>query len=257
VALKKHTYRLKDGSQKETIDWYYRFSYRGKIYFGSTKTSNKTLAAKIEKKKYEDALTKFELGITESITLKNAIENFLGSVSHSSEYHNTVTYTEKMLGSKKDNRCTAVETKYLKIYGFDGDRLFESIKTADIQHLVLNRRKEGNKNGTILAELSTFSLMTKLNKKLGYPTPIIDLAAIKKDNNIKPHKGKLRYLSKDEETRLLEQLHPDTIVNGVTGSPIESIVQNRQDIYDLVVICRISRDWTHLISSEWDHPISG
>jgi hypothetical protein len=21
--------------------------------------------------------------------------------------------------------------------------------------------------------------------------------------------------------------------------------------------CRISRDWTHLISSEWDHPISG
>jgi hypothetical protein len=22
-------------------------------------------------------------------------------------------------------------------------------------------------------------------------------------------------------------------------------------------ICRISRDWTHLISSEWDHPISG
>ncbi|MGA8094749.1 MAG: phage integrase N-terminal domain-containing protein, partial [Steroidobacteraceae bacterium] len=22
-------------------------------------------------------------------------------------------------------------------------------------------------------------------------------------------------------------------------------------------LCRISRDWTHLISSEWDHPISG
>ncbi len=24
-----------------------------------------------------------------------------------------------------------------------------------------------------------------------------------------------------------------------------------------VALCRISSDWTHLISSEWDHPISG
>jgi hypothetical protein len=27
--------------------------------------------------------------------------------------------------------------------------------------------------------------------------------------------------------------------------------------YEATPLCRISSDWTHLISFEWDHPISG
>jgi hypothetical protein len=37
---------------------------------------------------------------------------------------------------------------------------------------------------------------------------------------------------------------------GVKGA---SMYEARQEMPD----CRISSDWTHLISSEWDHPISG
>ena len=121
------------------------------------------------------------------------------------------------------------------MFGFDGERLFESLTTTDVQHLVLARRSEGNSNGTILVELSTLSQSIKLNKKLGYSVPNIDFAAIKKDNQIKPAKGKLRYLSKEEETKLLEQLDPNAVMNGIGFLTDEDIIDARQDVYDFVI----------------------
>jgi integrase len=236
MSLLKHTYKLKDGTTKEASHWYFRFSYNGKIHFGSTGTANKKMAQDIEDKKRKELVNKHELGITESVTLKQAIKNYLDAVSHSTEILNLTTHTNKLLGFKKDNRCTAIETKYIKIFGFDGDRKFESLSTSDVQRLVTHRIKEGNKNGTILNELSTFSQMIQLNKRLDHPIPKIDFAGIKKGNQIKPAKGKLRYLSKDEETALFEQLDPKNIINGVAGDDVEVTIQQRQDIYDFVVI---------------------
>jgi hypothetical protein len=34
-------------------------------------------------------------------------------------------------------------------------------------------------------------------------------------------------------------------------------VAHQADNEQSALWCRISSDWTHLISSEWDHPISG
>lgn len=238
MSLLKHKFKLKDGSTSVSTDWYYRFSYKNKTYFGSTKTSNKTLAAKVETKKKQDLIAKCELGESENITVKQAFENYLSSISHSGEYHNIECHTKKLMGSKKDNRTGDGTGEPIKVFGFDAERSFDSITMADVQKLVVARRKEGNKDGTILYELVTFSRTIKINRNLGYSAPNINFAVLKKDNQIRASKGKLRYLSVDEEQRLLHQLSPETVVRGVQSGVFsdDKIRLYRQDIYDLTVI---------------------
>jgi hypothetical protein len=62
MTLLKHTDKLANGERRTSADWYYRFTLNGKIHFGSAKATNKALAAKVEKAKYEAALAKDELG---------------------------------------------------------------------------------------------------------------------------------------------------------------------------------------------------
>ncbi len=86
-------------------------------------------------------------------------------------------------------------------------------------------------------------------KKLGYLVPNIDFADIKKDSKVRSHKGKLRYLSADEEAALLHELHPDTPVRGC-GS--EQHREARQDAYDLaILLLDIGGRYGELAKLEW------
>jgi integrase len=251
MSLVKHSFRLKDGTQKETDKWYYRFQYKGKTYFGSTKTANKKLAEAVEKKTYEDLISKFELGVVESITVNQAITNYLAAMKDSAEYATKVSYTKKLLGSKTNNHSS--DREEVSIFGFDGDWHFEKIDNAAVSKLVLSRKTEGNKSGTILAELSALSQMIEINKQLKVPVPKLDLKEIKRLNQLKPSKGKLRYLSKEEETKLLAELHPDKAMNGIGGSPIESMVKQRQDVYDFVtLLLDTGARHTEIATLTWD-----
>jgi integrase len=107
---------------------------------------------------------------------------------------------------------------------------------ADIQHLVMARRSEGCSDTTILHELSTLNQAIKLNKKIGNPVPNLSLKEIKQDNHLRPSKGRLRYLSKDEEIRLLAALNPESHFIGFGALSTEDIYTCRRDMFDLVII---------------------
>jgi integrase len=107
---------------------------------------------------------------------------------------------------------------------------------SDIQHLVMARRAEGCSNATILHELSTLNQAIKLNKKIGNPVPALSLQDIKKDNHLRPSKGRLRYLSKEEEVRLLAAFDPENRVAGFGALNTDEIYAFRRDIYDLVIV---------------------
>ncbi len=231
MPLVKHTYRLKDGTQKETDCWYLRIQHNGKTHFQSTKTANKKQAEAVERKFYEELIDK-DLGVVKSITVREAIKNYLAAVKDTPEYVNKESYTRKLTGSKINTKSH----KEVSIFGFDSDMPFEKIDQAGVSKLVLSRKNEGNKSGTILAELSALSQIVQINKALKVPVPNLDLKEIKKLYALKPSKGKLRYLSKEEETKLLAELHPNKVMNGIGGSPIETVVRQRQDVFDLVVL---------------------
>jgi integrase len=251
MPLVKHVYRLKDGTQKKSKNWYFRFMFEGEPKYGSTGTPNRVQAEQVEKKEYDALFKTKTLGLTDSITLGKAIKNYLASVKDSGEYNNKVTYTNKLLGFKTNNRSK--DREQVTIFGFGDDRQFETIKDKHVAHLVLARKDEKNKSGTILGELSVLSQIIDVNRQLGVPTPIIDFKEIKRLNNLKPSTGKLRYLSEREEEALLAQLHPDKVMNGFGGEPIETTREQRQDIYDFVV-CSLDLGTRHteLAKLTWD-----
>jgi integrase len=212
MALLKHTYKTKDGTTKQTDAWYYRFQMDGKTFFGSTKTANKSLAAKVERAKYEEVLSKAKLGDKPTINVQSALDTFLKSQEKAGEYRNIKTYVQKILGSKKGKNDEVVT-----IYGLDGDRDFHSINNADVQKLVLARRNENNADATILLELVQLSKAVKLIGRLGYAVSTeIDFKAIKKENQLRPSKAKLRYLTDGEEALLMEALDPTSVLNDET-----------------------------------------
>jgi integrase len=248
MSLVKHVFKLKDGTKKETEHWYLRIQHNGKTHFQSTKTANKKQAEAVERKFYEELINK-DLGVVESITLATAIKNYLAAVKDSPEYVNKEAYTRKFTGSKIDNR----NHKEVTIFGFNSEMPFEKIDNASVSKLVLSRKAEGNKGGTILAELSALSQMVQINKALKVPVPNLDLKEIKKLYSLKPSKGKLRYLSKEEETRLLAELHPDKAMNGIGGSPIESMVKQRSDVLDFVIcLLDLGARHTEIATLTWD-----
>jgi hypothetical protein len=54
-------------------NWYYLFQIQGRKHFGSTGTPKKPLAAKIEAKLREDAISRLVLGEVKPITLEEAL----------------------------------------------------------------------------------------------------------------------------------------------------------------------------------------
>jgi integrase len=215
-------------------NWYYSFQLHGKKHFGSTGTSNKTVAKKVEdsvrRKSVEDSLN----NKLEQITLKAAIQLFLDSKRDCNEYGNVKARAFKLIGLK--NRAGTQDR--VSCFGFDGSTLLNDLKTKDLQRLVLERRKEKNANGTILYELLTLNGIIKLCRRLGYEVPVLNMAEIKRDNAIKPDRKRIRFLSIEEESRLLEELHPDRVYRGMAKPENRSCEMNRmrQDAYDFAVL---------------------
>jgi integrase len=177
-----------------------------------------------------DAIERVERGRNEkpSIKTQEAFETYLGTLTVQKQHTTMRSKVDKLLGSKVDHRTG----QRVQVYGFDKEQPFHLLSTPDVQRLVMHRRKEGNSNATILYELVALSQTIKLMSKLGYQVPELDLSVIKRDNDIKPAKHRIRFLSTTEESALLHQLHPTTEVRGV--SP-DNITQ-RQDAYDFVVM---------------------
>ena len=225
MALYKHTYKTKTGVV-DSSDWYFRFNRDGKTYVGTTGYSNKTQAARFEEKRKREVDELIRNGDTKSLTIHEALMMYLDSCAQRGELINIKSRVRKLLGVTTDTRTQEL----VEIYGFDGTRKFESLTDADVQQLVMHRRASGLANGTILTELTCLSQTIILVRKLGYLVPNIAFDEIKKDNAITPSKGRLRFLSKEEEAALLVQLDPNTEHKRKADF---TLLTQRQDAYDL------------------------
>jgi hypothetical protein len=94
-----------------------------------------------------------------------------------------------------------------------------------VQQLILARRQEGGSNAAIHVELCTLSQALKLAQSLGYQVSPLDITDLKRTNAVKPLKRRVRYLSLEEEQRLLTELNPKRRV-----APDK--VSMAQDVYD-------------------------
>ncbi|MGZ8161407.1 MAG: tyrosine-type recombinase/integrase [Methylobacter sp.] len=214
-----------------TQNWYYQFQIKGKKYFGSTGTPKKTLAAKIEAKKRDEAFTNQILGECLPITLTDALESYKQSRVNSASYKNLLTYSNKLMGFKLDPK-TGDKIKVAAIG--KSDLFLHDITNKHINILVASRKIENIAHWTIKHELQTLRSSIQLAQELGYK---VNTEINWPSKELKTKKGRLRFLTQDEEQRLLTELDPNRHDKGMVP-PAErtpEMKKHQQDNFDLVV----------------------
>jgi len=214
-----------------TQNWCYLFQFKGKKYFGSTGTPKKTLAAKVEAKKREEAIAEQLLGEAPSIKLSVALERFKQSRVGTSNYKNVLTYANKLLGFKLDAKTGEKVT--VTALGKPDMKLHE-IANKHVKALLSARKVEQVGNWTIKHELQALRSTIQLAGELGYKVNTEINWATK---DLKTKKGRLRFLTSEEEQRLLTELDSNRHDKGMVAPSERSteIQGQMQDNYDLVV----------------------
>jgi integrase len=212
-------------------NWYYSFQRNGKRYFGTTGTANKKVAVLVEQKKRDEVHRQTYLGAPAVITLSDALALFRKSREGTPNYKNVVTYENKLVGKKHHPQSGDVITVGKLV---DGNTPIYEIKTKNIMNYVETRKREGVSNWTIRHELQTLNTATQYVKSLGY---LVNELVQYPSRELKVRKGKIRFLTIDEEKRLLDELSPIREGRGLRSISERTAAkqQQLQDNYDLVV----------------------
>lgn len=171
--------------------WYIQFVIEGKTYLKSSRTSNKQLASKIERKWYNEIIEKSEFNILEEISIADALNQYLKLKEGTGSYINNSS-----------------QVKFIKEH-LDCTRLLSSLTSADCERLK-QKRAETSADQTVKHTINVFRGTWKNAKNLGYHVSVIDFPSIKVTN------GKTRYMSDDEVQRLFEELNPHRESRGLS-----------------------------------------
>lgn len=211
--------------------WYAQFQIDQKTFIRSTKTTDRKVAARMEIKFRAVAHEELVLGKKKTITVEAALDAYLRTKEGTPNYSNLVS-TRKTI---------------FKV--FNAKLLASRITNADLETFKHARLTDGVTAQTIKHGLNGLLAAFRYAKKLGFEVPELHPPALK----INP--GRLRYLSFDEEHRLLDELDPSRMTNGLAGADDRSDEMKRaqQDNYDLTVfLLDTGARYSEIASLSWD-----
>lgn len=194
--------------------WYMHFQFNGEIYIRSTRTTNKKAAERMEVEWKAELHSHQYQGRKQRIKLANAFEQYKLSKKGIASYGNLVAH-ESVLFRLLPMRKHLDELTSHDLQRFKQDRVSEGVGAEIIKYGLLLI------NGT-----------WKLAQKLGYQVSPLEFPTVKIP------KLPLRYLSEDEEHRLLKELAPDREGSGLKPMAERSDELKRAmvDAYDLVIL---------------------
>jgi len=202
---------LKRGNSKY---WYIQFQINGKTFIRSSKTTDKRIAERMEREWRVQIHAQEMLGDKETIKFRDILDLYAHSKSG--------LRSLRTLKSDKQLIC-----RYFPV-----DKCLHEITTHDIDRFVQTRLKEGKAYSTIRLSIHVIRATWKYGKKLGYKTSDIEFPSLPVT------KHRLRYLSLEEERRLLRELDPRRDIDFYPqySERSESAKQQMWDNYDLVVL---------------------
>lgn len=224
------------GIHKRGSTWYSQFQIKGRTYIKSTQTTNKTLAKEFDRKFRNEVYNREYLGEREKICFFDALDQYLKTKTDTKNYKGLVS-----------------NVRTVKAY-FDESLLLHDLTTALIERFTQKRKDEGSMPMTIHHSLVVIRGAHKHAEKLGYRAVPIEWPLIKKSP------GRLRYLSVEEEQKLLKELDPYNVFGNTSQHDSKNItpekLQARIDNRDLVVAlldtgCRYS-EMAHMKWSDID-----
>ena len=195
-------------------NYYIQFNYRGKTYVKSSRTTNKRTAERMEREWREQIHRMSEMGELQRITLKDALEGF----------------RESKVGTKSEKY--AHHTVNTINRNFPTQLYLDEIQPWHLTKFKSTREKAGIAAQTIKHDLQVIRSSCKWAKDNGYMSKELEYPKLKIENK------RLRFLSLDEETRLLAALEPTAnlpyMANYENMSPGQK--RKRHDNYDLVIM---------------------
>lgn len=186
--------------QREGI-WHVRKMVNGIMLAKSTKTTNKRQAEQIEAKWVAELVQNVLVAGQAPVTLARVMTEFLAPRVALKSYGMAVTSLKKFEGFKQ--------------------QYFKDIKTTDIDKLMQDLRKEGAAESSLNLYVTYWNSLVNFAIKRKY-------APAERASKIKNVKGKIRFLTNDEQQKLLDALKPEN------GKQRRSVIR-RQSNYDLVV----------------------
>lgn len=194
--------------------WYVQFQLNHRTIIRSTHTTDRKAAEKIAVKIRAEAHEEIILGKKKPTTLEAALTRYVAIKAGSPNHVNLVGHKRSILRLMK------------------GSTPLSCITSADIEEFLRKRISEGCKPQTVKHGVNCLSAAIKLARKSGYDCPEIEIPAIKIPNKM------VRYLSADDEKRLLKELDPAREGPGLPCFAKRSAERQRtiQDNYDLVVL---------------------
>jgi integrase len=194
--------------------WYIQFQLNGKTYIRSSRTTNKKLAEQMETDMKAKLHAQQYLGQKERITFRKAIEEYCESRKGSPNFANlkaTARVVSRLMHTQK---------------------YIDEITSHDLERFKRDRMTEGVSPQTIKHGFNLIRGAWKFVRKLGYLVNDIEFPAVKLSRN------SLRYLSDDEERRLLACLDPMREGTGLRPYKERNPEMKRmmQDSYDLVIL---------------------
>lgn len=198
-------------------DYYYaRFMIDGKMYQKTTKTKNKKDAVQIAEAFRKKVLLDLNNITSNSISIQDAIE----------------LYRKTKPNDDKFNFVCNYHLKWLTSNNFEIANLIITLTPEVLQKIATLRTNEGKSPGTVKHTVDFFSRVIKNANKSGYSTPEHNPPKI-----INKRK-KIRYLTSEEEQKILQLLDPTREVNGITSYNIDQNNARRADLqnnYDLFI----------------------
>ena len=191
--------------------WYVQFQLKHQTVIRSTHTTDKRVAERVAAKIRAEAHERIVLGKKKQITLGEALQRFIQTKAGTPNHRNQVIHAKQI-------------TKHIR----------PSLPLAALQPSMLEdyrqkRLEEGLAKQTVKHSLNCLIGTIKKAKRDGYDCPDLQAPTVKVPN------GKLRFLSHDEERKLLHELDPNRRVSGLSNSGRARIQGYMQDNYDLIV----------------------
>lgn len=194
--------------------WYIQFQLNGKTYIKSTKTTDRRIAEMMESDWRKKLIVQEVVGIKDRIQLHTAIADYCQSKSDLASHPSILFYAK-------------IVERYFKV----GDYL-DSITTNTLEQFKLFQQKHGYSNQTVKHLIGLIRGVWKYSKRLGYQVSDLEFPKMKVD------KGRLRYLTFEEEKRLLEVIDPRREMKGLASfdqrHPL--LKQEMQDKHDFIII---------------------
>jgi integrase len=194
--------------------WYIQFQLNGKTYIRSSRTINKKVAEQMEVEWKSKVHAQRFLGTREQISLGEAIELFM-STKEGTPNHSNLYAQQQAIARLINTKRPLDEFGLQELERFKRDREAEGIGAQTLKH--------------------SFNLVRgawKHARKLGYATAHLDFPQVKLP------KYRLRFLSDEEERRLLRELDPQRDVKGLKPYSLRDpeLQRTMQDAYDLVIL---------------------